>query len=613
MKSLMKLQWFLLKDMGKMCRVSTLRDWKTISDRVKTEGLSFLTITLPTFSKDFEKSLEEGRISDRAFLAFKTQKGQRLPAFLQGFVSLVFDPWTGVLLDDPDPNAIFCIRQLTLGYKKYRADCTPKRRQAAMDQFVFTDLEVETTDAQLPEHKLSAAKHCFQRLFERVLRPLELALVSSPLVVVPRHGPGATAERILSNRKYDALGWTDRLGNLFPASEFLALPSRGPFRSADGRFCSRTYDRRIISRSPRNELPVRVISVPKTLKTPRVIGIEPICMQFVQQGLLELLAPALEHPIMFGAIGISDQTPNKSLARQSSIDKSLATLDLSEASDRVSSSLVFELLAPYPVFRSMVFAARSTHADVPGYGVKHLAKFASMGSALCFPIEAMVFLTIISLGKALHEGTNDFGDRKVFLKSVRVYGDDIIVPVDMAQSVISELEAFGLKVNRNKSFLFGNFRESCGGDYYNGVDVKPIYIKTDIPRSQHCTEEMVSTVSLRNLLYRAGLWEATSYLDREIERIAPFPLVGDNSPVLGRHTFLKDNIRGERICADLHRPIVKGMILKQKAGVSPLDGEGALLKFFLKRGLDPIFSKDHLQRSGRPESADIRLRWASVQ
>jgi len=613
MKSQMKLQWFLLKDMGRMCRVSTLRDWKTISDRVEMEGQSFLTITLPTFSKDLEQGLENKCIGDRAFLAFKKQKGQRLPAFLQGFTSLIFDPRSGVLLDDPDPNAILAVRQITLAFKKYRSDCSPKRRQAAMDQFIFTDLDVDDVDRTLPEHKLEALQDNFRNIFERVLRPLEDGLSSGSIEVVPRHGPGATSERVLANRKYASLEWTDRLKEIFDPSGFLAIPSRGPFRSANGRFCKRGDDRRIHSRSPRNEIPVRVISVPKTLKTPRVIGIEPVCMQYVQQGLLELIVPLLQSPAMCGSIGINDQGPNRALARQSSMDGSLATLDLSEASDRVSSQLVYDLFRPFPVLRAMIFACRSTHADVPGYGVHRLSKFASMGSALCFPIEAMVFLTIISLGATLHEGTNGLSNRSGFLKSVRVYGDDIIVPIDMAQSVISELEAFGLKVNRNKSFLTGKFRESCGGDFYDGVDVKPVYIKTEIPRSRHCVEEMVSTVSLRNLLYKAGFWETASYLDQQLGRIAPFPIVGDNSPVLGRHTFNDNLIVGERQCNDLHRPTVRGMILKQKVGASPLDGEGALLKFFLKRGLDPIFSKDHLQRSGRPEFADIQLRWAPIR
>jgi hypothetical protein len=78
-------------------------------------------------------------------------------------------------------------------------------------------------------------------------------------------------------------------------------------------------------------------------------------------------------------------------------------------------------------------------------------------------------------------------DRKVFNwdNPVYVYGDDIIVRSDFADTAIQVLESVGLRVNTNKSFVHSLFRESCGGEYYNGWDVTPVRLRTlpdnDIP------------------------------------------------------------------------------------------------------------------------------------
>lgn len=597
MKSLMQLLTSLTQDLGKACRVSTSRDCKTILDRVEQEGMSFLTITLPTFSKAFESALDNGYISSD-FVGFKKAKRNwRIPAFLQEFSKLVFDPETGVLLDHPDPTAIYAIRQITLAMKKYRSACTPKRERKAMEQFVLTDLEVASFDAERPDHVVDEFARCASYLFGPVLTDLEMLLRTDPDAIVPRHGPGATANRIKANAKYDSLVWTNRLQKYFPASKFL-VPNEG--------FSKRLSE--VYFQSPRNETPVRVVSVPKTLKTPRIIGIEPVHMQYVQQGLLERLAFSLQRRAMLDSIGIRDQSPNQALARSSSKDQRFATLDLSEASDRVSNQLAQALFRSFPILGGMVQSCRSTHADVPGHGVIHLSKFASMGSALCFPIEAMVFLTIAYMGSRGREYAGSLGGRKSFLRNVRVYGDDIIVPRDMAQSVSSELEAFGLKVNRSKSFWTGKFRESCGGDFYDGVAVKPLYIKTKLPRARQHVEEIECTSAFRNHAYLAGLHGVVAFIDSRMERVAPYPFVSDKSPVIGR---LGEGTSRRRLCPKTHAVQVRGLIPRRKPPLSRLDDAGALLKFFLKRGFNPIFAEDHLSNAGRPKSADMRLGWGA--
>lgn len=602
MKSLLGLHRILTLDLGHLCRVSTHRDRKTISERLSKEGMSFLTITLPTFSKDFERSLEKGRILPGTFLSFKKAHGTCLPAFLQGFTSQVFDAKSGDLLGEPNVDSIFAVRQITLAFKKVEMQCTPERERAAYEQFVLTDHAVQVHSEQLAEHLLDGFKESARVLFKPVLRKLEEALAADPDLVVPKHGPGTTQDRTVGNDKYEWNVWTRRLEQVAKASKFLLPNGRW-----DERFLSIDW------LDARDEPPVRVVTVPKTLKTPRIIAIEPVHMQYVQQGLMEILVDALESRAMHGALGFLDQVPNKELARVSSETREFATLDLSEASDRVSYQLAEAVFADYPLLWKWIDACRSKRADVPGVGVFHLAKFASMGSALCFPVEAMVFLTIIHAGWRESNPTQLYKTRSRFLQRVRVYGDDIIVPTDMAQSVSYFLDLFGLKVNEHKSFVTGKFRESCGGDFYDGIAVKPVYFRRNLPETRRDASEMLSTVSTRNQLYKSGQWLAARWLDSYLEGIAPFPVVSDESPVLGRHTFLQSSLRAERICSRLHRELVFGLVQSSKPPVSPLDGGGALMKFFLKRGESPHEDERHLERSGRPRSVDLRPRWGSLR
>jgi hypothetical protein len=415
--------------------------------------------------------------------------------------------------------------------------------------------------------------------------------------LIPKHGNGQTADRLLGNKKFSGISWTHRLESVFKSCDFL-IPNH--------RYSS--YLSRIHFAEPEDELPVKVTTVPKTLKTPRIIAMEPTCMMYAQQAVMEVLVESLERSSSF--VGFTDQTPNQRLALQGSRDGSLATLDLSEASDRVSNQHVLALTRFHPHFSEALQACRSRKADVPGHGILSLSKFASMGSALCFPIEAMVFSTIVFLGiqRELKRRLTR-KDLKVLTGQVRVYGDDIIVPVDYVSSVVSELEAFGFRVNAGKSFWTGKFRESCGKEYYAGDDVSIVKVRSLLPTQRKDAKEVVSTVSTRNQFYKAGMWKTAALLDNTIERaIKHFPVVAETSPVVGRHSFL--GYQTEKMHPQLHSPLVRGYVVKVRLPENPLDGEPALLKWFLKRGCDPL-DQDHLKRSGRPLAVRIKLVVAS--
>jgi hypothetical protein len=599
-KSQVLLLQCVLEDSGTRCCTSTTQDFNTVLSRVGNEGFSFLTITLPQFGKDFETSLALGVVTSASFIGFKRIKEGCLPRFLSGFTSLIFDPASGRLLDEPSIAAIQCVRQISYLFSKVDLPCSDARNKAAFRKFIECEQDIREVDKTMDHDEIYRVQRLAMLLFGSVISKVDKEIYQSELI--PRHGPGATADRIRGNAKYNLKSWTTRLDEVFDHSEYL-YPSVSHFLESDP----------VDILEPGQEVPVRVVTVPKTLKTPRIIAIEPACMQYMQQSIMMPLVKYLErddNPSRY-FIGFSSQEPNQLMARTGSKYGTLATLDLSEASDRVSNQLVRALFSPYSWFSRGLDATRSRKADVPGYGVQRLAKFASMGSALCFPIEAMVFTAIVFRGieKVLNR---PLGQRDLinYVGKVRVYGDDIIVPVDCALSVVSTLEDFGLRVNLNKSFWTGKFRESCGKEYFNGFDVSVVKSRDVLPSRRRHVPEIVSAVSLRNQLSAACYERATEYLDGHIERFIPLPYVLPTSQGLGKHNLHGSYDTG-RTCLYLQKPLVKAAVHTSRSPLDHLEGPGALLKWFLKQGDKPFADRDHLERAGRAESSTLKLRWVS--
>jgi len=608
MKSLMLLWNTLAHELGGWSHVDTRRDCKTVADRSKHEGISFLTITLPSFGKDLQQALDQRHASSDLFVGF--QRRGELPSFLGGFLDQIFDRRSGDLLDVPNIDSIFAVRQLTLFFQKIELECSKERTARAMRKYIETDVEVARTDACTPEVLREGYRRLSVLLWSDVFSTMDSDIYDGD--IFPRHGSGATADRIRGNAKFDLARWSWRLESIFPFVEF-ALPSlgRGNFHLLD----------RVQFDEPGAELPVKVVPVPKTLETPRIIAEEPAHMQYMQQALLGMLVPCLEGlrllrgggtSLMRHFIGFHDQLPNRELAWKGSLDQELATLDLSEASDRVSNQHVLDLTARFPWFSQALQATRSTKADVPGFGVIPLAKFASMGSAVCFPVEAMVFLTMIFLGieqQLGHPLTRK--DIKALRGRVRVYGDDIVIPVDYVQSVIRTFESFGIRVNLRKSYWNGKFRESCGGDYYDGVDVTPTRFRRMLPGSLKDAEEMISLISTRNQLYKKGLWQTAKFLDEIIEKVLPhFPVVEESSSALGRHSHTF-SWKAEVGDPDLHLPLVKAYVVSANPPPSEASEIGSLLKCLLVNDGTATIDEEHLLRSGRSSAVRIKPKYVT--
>lgn len=205
--------------------------------------------------------------------------------------------------------------------------------------------------------------------------------------------------------------------------------------------------------------------VPKTARTHRAIAVEPLLNGFVQKGIDTYMRSLLKRSHF--RIDLSDQTKNQRWAKWGSLDvmkDPLVTLDLSAASDSICCSLVKRLLPPE--WFVLLNATRSPSYALNGV-VRRYQKFCSMGNGFCFPLETLIFAAIAAASYRV------LGQHPQLV----CYGDDIIVRQNVALLVTEVLQGVGFKVNRDKSFYHGPFRESCGADWVRGRDVTPVYIR----------------------------------------------------------------------------------------------------------------------------------------
>jgi hypothetical protein len=536
------------------------------------------------------------------------RKHGAIPVFLQGMLSLIFDRETGRINDENEfsaqdfPTLIASVRQISLAFKKVRIDCTPSRVAAALTRFIDIERDFKSFNVTEADHAEFSAVSAV--LWDNMLVDFQ------PSTSVPSHGPGATADRISGNRKYNWRIWHERLEPYFPILDYgypVSIHDHSEFDS--------------VTLVPADcEQPVRVVTVPKTLKSPRIIAIEPCCMQYAQHGIQAFLTDRIEsYWLTTGHVNFTDQSINQSLAMSSSISGQLATIDLSDASDRVPRDLALEMFRSNPDLQDSIDACRSTHAEMPdGTIIGPLNKFASMGSALCFPVEAMYFYTIC-VASLLKIRNLPVTQANVFnvSRDVHVYGDDIVVPATYAIAVLDYLQKYNCKVNIHKTFVKGNFRESCGVDAYRGVQVTPVYLTMQRPKNRQQASELISWCSVANSFTRKNYWHTSQLMFSIIERIlGPLPFVSDTSQALGRTSLFGydcNRHQKRRFNQKFQRLEVKAWIPQPVYRTDKLGGYGALQKSFLSlqglKNLDSPRDALHLERSALYGAVVIKRRW----
>lgn len=219
----------------------------------------------------------------------------------------------------------------------------------------------------------------------------------------------------------------------------------------------------------------RATTVPKTNDKLRMIAVEPTLNMFFQQGLMMVMYRRMK------CVGLDvTRLPDKHklLAWIGSVSGNLATIDFSSASDCVSLELLRYLL-PADWFRYVdkvrCRTMRIGSTEVP------LNMVSTMGNAGTFPLETLVFWTLGVAVVMSQERSNPYHVLSLPEErdKVSVFGDDCILPSSYAKLFMETCTRVGFKVNDEKSFFDPKpgFRESCGGDFFHGLDVRPLYIK----------------------------------------------------------------------------------------------------------------------------------------
>lgn len=215
----------------------------------------------------------------------------------------------------------------------------------------------------------------------------------------------------------------------------------------------------------------KLLTVTKNAKTDRPICVEPDINIWFQKAIGFMIRRALAR----AGFDLDDDTGNQLAAWAGSILGTIATVDFSSASDLFAKLAVRELL-PADWFWVMDLCRTPCYA-MPDGTVHVLEKFSSMGNGYTFEMESLIF---VCMALAVHEyldlPTHQACEGKV-VRAVNIFGDDVTLDTK-AYDLYKKFSAFlGFVVNDEKSFSSGYYRESCGSHFFNGADVKPIFLK----------------------------------------------------------------------------------------------------------------------------------------
>lgn len=499
--------------------------------RLEKEGMRFLTVTLPKLTKSVLHSLECGRFKRPTDFRWK---GRSLVVFTS-LLAEIFCPEGYVLNSERAPKALLRLRQFCDYFYKIAFEFSKKE----LDRAERTYVEIEEQTREYNARASHEWKERLRKSFETNYKSLAKAHVHQILGSFrPRSTPGSVAFSSRVDIPDDLRHLPFWLLKLLPDSqkptvERSAKDYIGYFRPYPGH----RHNITVGHEAPECE----VLFVPKDSRGPRVISKEPLNRLRAQMSYFDFVSKTLEEETK-QRINFTRQEINQLLAEQGSINKQWATLDLKEASDRVSYMLVKHIFQNAPGLRWFINNVRSTHAVLPSGAKLQLAKLAGMGSGLTFP--TMALLIHLSVATLVTQRTGL--PYKEVSNSIYVYGDDLIIPRNWYDIAIEALSLSGLCVNTDKSFVRGFFRESCGADHYFGVLVTPTKLRLSSaglpePKTLRGLPLKLSDSGILQVerhcreLFKAGLWSTMEMYYKRLEKaLGPLPTVSMTSPVLGR-------------------------------------------------------------------------------
>lgn len=395
-------------------------------------------------------------------------------------------------------------------------DTNIDKAQVARDAFLSNEAQCKRANLHLERFVKNVVLETAldQRFFELLLKAK--AWIRGTLGPVPeelngKFGPGAVFETEVWRHKTKTTTY-DKLRNLPRATPTLSFQYWWKNISNtcmgivwDSTKPSFTYKTLIVRGN-------RFTTVPKDATKDRGICIEPGLNVWLQLAVgnhlkLRLKRRGLDlrgdedrvHPVL-RRLGLSKGRPwkgqdlHRRIAQIASRTGAIATVDLESASDTICRVLVM-LLLPDDWY-SLLSGLRSSFTRFSPTGEKKdrrwygLEKFSSMGNGYTFELETLIFASMAhAVGGKM--GVDSF-----------VYGDDIIVPQAVVADLMAMLQHAGLRINKGKTYYGdSNFRESCGGDFFFGHDVRPFYIK----ESPHDPSSWISIAN--NLRHWSLKWD----------------------------------------------------------------------------------------------------------
>ncbi len=623
------------------------RDYKRLLSAIEHHGIPFILDTMVQYGKHFDRCLSDGRLTKTGLCHFRTfRRGVPIPRLFKGLILRVFDS-NGELRSCPDKQAIRFLRQLFNCFKSFKIDCPKSRIYENVQDFFSTDDEVRLPslswdgdcpgfdsashlqfgDAILSQPHLDDSTACgldpdsvpaFSREdYEVVHRTADIVTSIlgrfDPSEWRTQHGPGAVSDlRGSSIDKYSFPQWPDRLDEVFPFEEF-AFANYHLWADAVN------HESWVAVCDTLSEPRSRLLVVPKTYRAPRLIASEPTALQWCQQAIKNYFVDRVSQTPIASSICFKDQGANQRYALEASHSGSHATIDLSAASDRISCWLVERFFRRSPSLLQALYATRTREIEqdlckkLPR--VKSLRKFSTMGSAVTFPIQTILFSIIACSATLIVRGMKPtMSNIRRISREVQVFGDEIIVPIDSWDRTEALLTTFGLKVNRNKTFGVGNFRESCGVDAYDGENVSKVSILS-MPLLA-APEKVLSSVDVHNNLLMGGWSYAAQYVRRAVDRIRryTFPEVAPFCGSVGWFTFgdCNNDHLLSRWSEQLHRREYRYTLPTGKAERIPTGQNSSYLQYFLDAAGALFVEGDRIGVAKMRTPLKLRATWAPI-
>nr|WNK16400.1 MAG: putative replicase protein [Leviviridae sp.] len=602
------------------------RDENRILSSIKTRGLRSVTIDLPAFGKHFDKCLSVGVLSPSHIPNFGRSKRRVGPRLFQGLLSNVFSK-DGLLLSQPCVTSIFFIRQLSNAARKLKAECAPEVRYRTLEKYIAQEQSLRSPSLNWHGDLIDCRWSSDLRIDDPYFNHGDDIVGEYPSIDAdfcdivhtvadivstqigyffadewrPKHGPGAVADLKGGEYKYDFPTWSDKLESVFPYADlaFANYACWADYLSSEGAADS-------------SRVPSVVLTVPKSAKGPRIIAKEPTANMWCQQMIRDFLESQIATSCISEAISFRDQSKNSDAALVASTTGYHWTVDLSDASDRMSLWLVERLFRRNKTLLEALSASRSTICTVPLRKTDYhltMRKFAPQGSATTFPLQTIVY-AILAIASVLYARGKKPERHNIVMaaKEVQVFGDDTIIPTDSGRQYVEILTYCGFLVNHSKTFQTGLFRESCGMEAYDGADVTPAYITN--PYTESDTSSVASTVECSNNFFKKGLWHAAAALESTIppHMQKALRVVGPGDGRFGLTSFCgerSDHLQ-KRWNDRYHRMEERSLSITAKVEVHQPGGVGHLLQYYTEAPTQDIHWMSGAY--GRP-SASVRRRW----